>query len=682
MDGEASSHPRRAGRNQWMRAAGLGSCGAATGIWATGLALYAARGQQHPGLGDGATTDAWLLGQLGAAAIPVEWYVGFRLVLEALLLGTTVVAAAVLLAPSAPSRRQSLLAVCLLAVGLFAGGAGYTLLTTTTGSPEVARAWATASALLFLAVLHLLPTGRPAAGWTRWPIVGAGVLALLAVTVRWTAWEQSDPVLLGVIVALTASAGASLITRLRNAPFVERQQTKWIALAMAGRLVYFVTLAIIPLGTIESLPGSGGIVAMAAMLLFSYLLHAAMCVAIVVAVLRRGLFVVDVWIARSVASAAITAGIIAVYVAVVVLLGSLVPGSAPLLAAVATALIAVAFLPACRIAMRAANGLVYGRRQDPYALLTALGRRLEQTLAPSEVATLIIDTIVAAITPARVSMTVHDVGIRAVHAEPGIAAGTDHLFPIAYEDEVLGELAVAARAGTSLRSRDIRLLSTVAGHAGRALTAAALDGALRAAQERAIDAAERERVAVHRELHDGIAPLLATAYQRIELAGHGAIPEADAVLLRGARDTLTEAIGQVRSLVVGLRPPLLDGLGLEGALRQRLASSSPHPQLELVVDLSSEPPRKVSEALYWVVMEAVANARQHADAQRCCVVLTATRHGTRVTVSDNGRGGADPESPGGMRIMRDRIESLGGVFHVHSGVGTVVTADLPGELAP
>ncbi|MBN9611530.1 MAG: hypothetical protein J0I11_19720 [Actinobacteria bacterium] len=647
-------------------------------MWATGLALYAARGEQHPGLGDGATTDAWLLSQLRAAAIPVQWYVGFRLVLEVLLLGTTVTVAAVLLAPSAPRRRQSLLAICLLAVGLAASGAGYTLFTTTTGSPDVARAWAAAATLALLAVLHLLPSGRLAAGWTRWPVVGAGILALIVVTIRWTAWERSDLVLLAVIVLLTGTAGASLVTRIRTAPFVERQQTKWIALAMAGRLVYFVVLAAIPPGAIESLPGSGGVLVISAMLLFSYLLHAAMCMAIVVAVLRRGLFVVDVWIARAIACAALTAGIVGVYVAAVVLLGSLAPGSTPLFTVVATALVAAAFLPAYRMAVRAANRLVYGRQRDPYALVTVLGRRLEQTVAPGEVAELIIDTIVAAVAPARVSVVVHDVGVLAVRSESGVAAGVDHPFQIAYEGEVLGELTVAARDGTSLRPRDLGLLSTVAGHAGRALAAAAMDGALRAAQERAIDAAKRERVEVHRELHDGIAPLLASAYQRIELAGHGEIPEEEAALLRGARDALTEVIGQVRSLVIGLRPPLLEDVGLEQALRQRFASIPPHPPLHLVADLAHEPPRKVSEAVYWMVLEAVANARRHADAQRCGVVLATTPDGIRVTVSDDGRGGADPGSGGGMRIMRDRIESLGGVFRVSSGAGTVVTAELPG----
>lgn len=117
-------------------------------------------------------------------------------------------------------------------------------------------------------------------------------------------------------------------------------------------------------------------------------------------------------------------------------------------------------------------------------------------------------------------------------------------------------------------------------------------------------------------------------------------------------------------MVLSLRPPLMQELGLEGALRQRLVTAPGVPGIEITSTLSSEPPLDIGEAAYWIIMEAVANVRRHANATTCLVDLRNEQPGLSVTVTDDGVGTVDSCSPGGIRRMRERVESLGGRFTV------------------
>ena len=141
------------------------------------------------------------------------------------------------------------------------------------------------------------------------------------------------------------------------------------------------------------------------------------------------------------------------------------------------------------------------------------------------------------------------------------------------------------------------------------------------------------------------------------------------------------AVSEVRQLAHTQRPPVLDALGLVGALETHLALLSPlHARLEVRGEWPEALPAAVEIAAYRIVLEAVTNVTRHARAGVCEVVLTAGED-LQVEVIDDGEGlGAYSGEGVGLPSMRERAEELGGEFHVGPGPqgrGTAVTARLP-----
>lgn len=146
------------------------------------------------------------------------------------------------------------------------------------------------------------------------------------------------------------------------------------------------------------------------------------------------------------------------------------------------------------------------------------------------------------------------------------------------------------------------------------------------------------------------------------------------------------AISDIRQLVYELRPPALNELGLEGAIREAAAtlrqnglkievsSKNPLPQLPAAVEVSA----------YRIAQEAITNVSRHAKAQNCEVLLTLVEEDDQkhlgIEILDNGIGLPGGQSSGvGAHSMRERAEELGGRFTIHPGAngGTHVTALLP-----
>ena len=145
------------------------------------------------------------------------------------------------------------------------------------------------------------------------------------------------------------------------------------------------------------------------------------------------------------------------------------------------------------------------------------------------------------------------------------------------------------------------------------------------------------------------------------------------------KSTTTAALGDLRSVVRGIHPPVLADRGLAGALHA-LALDMPIPVL-VTVDLPGRPPAPVESAAYFAAAECLANVAKyaHADEAHVRIVDDPVRDELLVEVSDNGIGGADPSRGSGLKGLEDRVEALDGRLEVDSppGGGTRIRARIP-----
>jgi signal transduction histidine kinase len=199
---------------------------------------------------------------------------------------------------------------------------------------------------------------------------------------------------------------------------------------------------------------------------------------------------------------------------------------------------------------------------------------------------------------------------------------------------------------------------------------------------------EKERRHLSHELHDEIVQLLTAADSYMQgVENHlspAGLPAARAVLEK-ARTQIGKAGARCRRLVLELRPPDLERLGLVGALTNLLkASGAPRTQ---VIATEEGPlnalPWEDQMVIFRVAQEAIQNIRKHAQANEIELSIAATAERVRWKIRDDGRG-FDPEAeakPGhfGLIGMRERVELAGGTLQVKSrpGAGTEVEAHLP-----
>ncbi|MET9463926.1 histidine kinase [Streptomyces sp. NPDC006544] len=195
-----------------------------------------------------------------------------------------------------------------------------------------------------------------------------------------------------------------------------------------------------------------------------------------------------------------------------------------------------------------------------------------------------------------------------------------------------------------------------------------------------LDAADLERRRIERDLHDGAQQRLVALAMNLGIARAtlpGLAPEAKAVIDEAHREA-KEAIEELNSLVRGLHPAVLEDRGLDAAL-SGIAARAPLP-VELTVDLAVRPGPTVEAVAYFVVSEALANVAKHARAKRCRVHVARTAADVlRLTVTDDGVGGADPAGGTGLTGLRKRVGSVDGTIMIDSPLGgpTTVTVELP-----
>jgi len=201
---------------------------------------------------------------------------------------------------------------------------------------------------------------------------------------------------------------------------------------------------------------------------------------------------------------------------------------------------------------------------------------------------------------------------------------------------------------------------------------------LRGSRARVIEAGQKERKRLERDLHDGAQQRLVALSMQLRLLAPRirSDPAAAEALVARATSELATSVNELRQLAQGIHPSVLNH-GLTVAL-ESLAARSTVPTV-LSVELADRLPEAVETAAYFVVAEAITNIAKYARASAVNVRVSRDGGGALVEVIDDGIGGADDARGSGLRGLADRVEALDGRLAVVSpaGRGTTITAVIP-----
>jgi signal transduction histidine kinase len=419
--------------------------------------------------------------------------------------------------------------------------------------------------------------------------------------------------------------------------------------------------------------------------------------ALAVGLVRPDLFDLELAVRRSAVYAVLWVAIVAAYAGIAAALGIAVGGENLQIAVIVAIVATLSFEPLRRALARRAARYAYGDRIEGDELLRRLGATLEHTLDIRELV-----TEVAAM--AREGMGARWVRIALTDGSPEIVDGVPApgeraalSIPLDHAGDELGVIECGPSASGRPYGDRRELLVTLARQAALAMTNARLAGELRhrldelaASRSRIVEAEERARRRIERDIHDGAQQELAALIARIGLA-HNQLRRGDPAMLSSTLEDLRteaqQALENLRDLAAGIHPSVLTDRGLVEAIETRAS------RLPLGVTIECDPGLRatrftepVEGAVYFLVCESFANTLKHAGAER--VVVRITRAGGRlhVEISDDGRGfdPAEVDRAGGLAGLADRLAALGGELEVSAGKGggTRLRATVPaGERA-
>jgi len=561
---------------------------------------------------------------------------------------------------------------------------------------------------LFVPTLLLLVLSFPRRVWPvgRWPRRAAVVIYGLP-TAAWIVTllsGRAEPFLallaLGTLMVVCCAGGITLHTLLRVRDPVLRAQTAWMALGVgvgfAFMPLFWVLIVLVPSfnDPLDRLPGWSNV-------LLNLGIGLTFPLSMGIAITRYRLFDIDMVINRALVYGTLTAVVIGVYVGIVSYLGTLLQlQNGLVLPLIATGVVAVLFQPLRERVQRGVNRLVYGERDEPYAVLARLGQRLEGAVVIDDLLPMIAETVARALKLpyAAIALPYDDTTHLAAEyvAQPLTvdtmrAASANFTLPLVAQGETVGELRLALRHGEQeLSAADMRLLNDLSRQAGIAVQATRLTSDLRQltvdlqeSRERLVTAREEERRRLRRDLHDGLGPALASLMFKVDAARN--VLRHDPVkadrLLESVAEQMQTTIADIRRLVYDLRPPALDQLGLVAALKQHTAYVDRRTRMFVHAPNDLPPlPAAVEVAAYRIVLEAITNVVRHAEAQQCTVSITVDRHTLVVDIRDDGSGLPAQRHAGvGLRSMYERAAELGGTCTIETAPtgGTSVRVHLP-----
>jgi signal transduction histidine kinase len=253
--------------------------------------------------------------------------------------------------------------------------------------------------------------------------------------------------------------------------------------------------------------------------------------------------------------------------------------------------------------------------------------------------------------------------------------------PIVVEGRLWGAMSISSRKEL-LPSGSEERLEKFTELVATAIANAEYRDELAASRRRIVAASDEARRRIERDLHDGIQQRLVSLGLELRLA-ESSVPRE----LEGTRKTLARfaqelnlSLDELQEISRGIHPAILADGGLGPALRT-LARRSAVP-VELRGEIEHRLPQPIEVAAYYIVSEALTNATKHADASGVDIEASTHDVSLRLSIRDDGIGGADPARGSGLVGLSDRVEALGGSIRVSSrpGDGTHITVELPLEL--
>jgi signal transduction histidine kinase len=583
-------------------------------------------------------------------------------------------------------------------------------------------------------MLLLFPSGSlPSPGWR--PFAGLGLLATALTMIGFvvrprlvalpapgdTSLMFENPlgirslgpvlstVLIGTINGLAvlatvilAAAFVSLAVRYRPGGREVRQQIKWIALVAA-------VLTVCQLVALLALAATGDAsnpVTVTAYVVTPVTALFGIPAIITLAILKHGLYQIDVIINRAVQYGLLSAALTAVYAGIVLGIGTFVGHQGgPVLTIAAAVTIALLFQPLRHRAQLFANRLVYGRRATPYQALSDFAGDMAGQLDLTEAVDKMVSVLAGATGADRAEAWIR-VGTQlrpaavwphgspsstAVALGPGGALpafeGASRAVAVQHGGELLGALSLQKPRNEPLTGTEDELLRHLASQAGLVLRNAALTAELRAtidelraSRRRLVGAQDAERRKIERNLHDGAQQqLIALTIQLGLLEESADDPAAVRQLAPAVKDGLRAALDDLRALARGIYPPLLADQGLVPALQAQARKASL--PVEIEADGVGRYPQDTEAAVYFCTLEALQNIAKHAGASRATVSLSCSGGSLGLTITDDGAGfdTATARHGSGLQGMADRLAALGGTLRVSSqpGRGTTLTGALP-----
>jgi signal transduction histidine kinase len=581
----------------------------------------------------------------------------------------------------------------------------------------------TVAAILLALVILLFPTGRLLPGprwrWATWAVFAALAVTIAASMVSVSPFQLSsrlpkipNPLAVPALDALSNSNSplnaspllllglllAEVVVRFRRARGVERSQLRWFAYVAAAALGMLVVSFPFPSGGVGDVTWAAGLFGLAVLL----------PVTIGLAVMKYGLYDIDVFISRSIVYGSLAVFITAVYVGIAVGIGTLVgSGGKPNLglSILATAIVAVGFQPVRERLQKVANRLVYGKRATPYEVLSQFSERVAESYASDDVLPRMARVLAEGTSAdlAEVWLRSGDVLQRAavfplqpsspaaVHlngtAELSVPAA-DRAVVVRHQGDVLGALTVTKRRGESITPIEIKLMDDLAHQAGLVLKNVGLTADLqarlqdlRASRQRLVAAQDDERRKLERNLHDGAQQHLVALKVKLGLVEMLATrdPEKAMATIVALKLDADEALETLRDLARGIYPPLLADKGLAVALQSHARKAT----LPVQVDAEGigRYPQETEAALYFCTLEALQNVQKYAGASSATVLLREDGEQLRIEVVDDGCGFdmTTIRRGAGLTNMEDRLDALGGSLQIQSSPrhGTTLRATVP-----
>lgn len=535
------------------------------------------------------------------------------------------------------------------------------------------------------------------------------------------------------LAVLPLLAVLGLIARFHKADPLTRQQLKWVLAAVS--LAVVVNVVRVPLDAAGGASATVGTV-------LGLVADPLPALGIALAVLRYRLWGLDLYISRALVYGVLWVGLSAAFVAVALGAGLLAGGHGVLVPLLLALAVAVAGRPLHSRLEKLVRRLVYGPEPAGYAAVVRYAETLTEATRTGALAPAIAESVWRALgvswagvwlhvrsggasvlhpvavagDDARASAVVPQGVIEQLRDSPrgflagdtpseGVAVrellGVDPsaLVPLVAGDELVGVIACGPRARRPLVSSDLELLRVLGREAALALRNVRLEAELRGrldeierqaeqlrdSRRRLVNAQDAERRRIERDLHDGIQQQLVALAAELKRASLAAGAERRRWLTELATDA-EDAVFALQEVARGIYPSLLADQGLPAALRTHAA------RLPAVVRVEVEPAlagqrfgREIEAALYFVALEAMANAQKHAPAAEVTVTLRGAGGGRRLVleVHDDGPGfrpGAATEGTG-LQNMDDRVAAAGGTLDIDSrpGAGTWIRAEVPLE---